>query len=81
MLAPDRTGVEGRQLVRTRCHVRESTQPDEAIRLVEIAELADEPHPEHFLALDELTLEEGDERLPRAGLQRVLAEFEDGQHG
>lgn len=50
--------------------------PDEAVRIREIAELAEDAHAVRFLPLDEVRLEHGDQRLARARMQRVLPELD-----
>ncbi len=54
--------VELRECPRTRRHIGETPQPDEQVRIVEIPELADDFRAECFLAFDEFTLEQLDER-------------------
>ncbi|GGS55796.1 hypothetical protein GCM10010206_17120 [Streptomyces cinerochromogenes] len=57
-------------------HVPESSQPDEAVRVVEVPELAEHEHPGLFLGFDELLVEQLDEFVASSWSQRVLAEFD-----
>ena len=59
-------------------HVGEAPHPDEAVRVVEIPELAGQANADLLLALDELTLEELDQLVPPSRMEGVLAEFEQG---
>ncbi len=74
---PNGTVIEGGQAGKARVHVGEAAQPDEAIGPVEVAEGADHLHPERFLRLDEVVLEEVDQGITLAVMQRVLPEFDD----
>ena len=74
---PDRAGIEGGQRPLPRFHVVEAAQPDEAVRIVEVAELADDGHALGLLALDEMAVEDVDQRVARAGMQVILAELDD----
>ncbi len=80
MFPPDRPAVELLQAPRPLVHVLEAAKPHEPIGAVEVAELADDLHPDGFLRLDELGVEQLDEHVPLAGPKRVLAQLDDG-HG
>jgi hypothetical protein len=58
-------------------HVGEGAQPDEPIGVVEVAEAAEDLHSQLLLRLDEVGLEELDEAVPGAGMERVLAQLDD----
>ncbi len=77
MLFPDGTAVELGQRLRPGCHVPKPAHPDEMVGPVHVAELAHDPHAHGFLALDKLPVEQLDQRLPLAGMQQVLPQFED----
>src|SRR5438132_79713 len=77
MRLPRRASIELRERFAARIHVRESAEPDEAISIIEIAELADEAHPRGLLRFDEFTFEELDQLVAAAGTQRVLSELDD----
>jgi hypothetical protein len=68
--------VERLQACRARREVGEPAQPDEAIGGIAIAELPDHAHPLRLLRLDELAIEQIDQRVALAGMQRVLPELE-----
>ena len=57
-------------------HITKSPHPHETIRIVEIAKLPDQLHPQRLLALDEFPFKEIDQDIPFAGIERVLAEFD-----
>src|SRR5438067_2371490 len=75
---PDRAAIERLQRLGARWHVAKAAQPDEAIGIVEVAELTEEPDARRSLGLDELLLEEADQVLAPAGVERVLPQLEDG---
>src|SRR5262245_21376589 len=74
---PDRAAVEGAQCVGTEGHVRKAANPDEAIRIVRVAERPEHADPDGLLRLHELALEELDQRLARAGVERVPPQLDD----
>ena len=45
---------------------------------MEIAELADHRHAARFLRLDQCAVKELDQRITRAGMQRVLPQLDEG---
>lgn len=53
-------------------------QPDEAVRVVEVAELPDDVHADHLLGLDELAVEQLDQGVATPRMERVLAQVHDG---
>jgi hypothetical protein len=77
MRLPDRPAVEALERPFARSHVAEAAQPDEAVRIVEISELAEQVHAKLLLALDELTIEKLDQRLAAAGTERIAAKLDD----
>jgi hypothetical protein len=74
---PDRPAVEAGQCLGAGRHVGEPAQPDEPIGVVQVAELSQDGHTERLLGLDELPVEEVDQHVPLAGVQRVLTQFDD----
>jgi hypothetical protein len=73
---PGRAAVERRERVAARGHVGEAAQPDEAVGVVEVAERGEHPCADRFLGLDEFALEQGDQVVAAARMQRVLAQLE-----
>lgn len=63
MRRPHGAAVEGLQGGAATGHVAEATEPDEHVGPVEIDELAEEEHACLLLGLDELGIEQGDERV------------------
>ena len=59
-------------------HVREATEPDEPVGSVEVLELSEDADAHRLLRLDELALEEGDQRVPLTRVKGVLPELDDG---
>jgi hypothetical protein len=76
---PERARVEGVQRARARLHVREAANPDEAVRVREVAELAQHVAAFAVLALDEVCLEEVDEGVAHPRVLPVLPELVDGE--
>jgi hypothetical protein len=54
-----------------------SRGPDEPVRIVEVAELADHLHPDRLLRLHELAVEQVDQDIALSGMQRVLTKLDD----
>ena len=52
-----------------------------SILIIQIAELADNLHPDCFLRLDEFALEEINQYVTLSGKECVLPEFDDGAAG
>ena len=77
MRPPNGPTIERTQRVRPRLHVAKAAKPHKSIRIACIAELADDPGSEHFLALDELSIEQRDEFVSLTGVERVLAQLND----
>jgi hypothetical protein len=69
--------VEAAQCLGATRHVVEPSQPDEPVGVVQVAELSQDRHADRLLGLDELPVEEIDQHLPPAGMQRVLPQFDD----
>jgi hypothetical protein len=59
-------------------HVGKAAQPDEAVRITEVAELTDDPHACGFLRFHELPVEQLDESVAGPGIERVLPEIDNG---
>jgi hypothetical protein len=76
MALPYRAEIKAIQRRRARGHVGKTAQPDETVRAVQVAELADDPHAVSLLALDEMAVEDVDQHVPFAWMQRVLTQFE-----
>src|ERR1041384_4487689 len=72
MCLPDRATVKSLQRSCSRRHVRKTAQADEAVGAVAIAELSDDAYSLCFLALDEVIVEDVDQRISSSGMQRVL---------
>ena len=79
MRGPDRPAVKFRQRLPSLLHVRKAAQPDEHVRPVEVAKLTDHRHAGVFLWFDEVAVEQADERVAGAGMQGILAQFDDGR--
>jgi hypothetical protein len=77
---PDRPAVEGGEAPRALCHVGEAAKPHEPVEIVEVAELADDLHPVLLLRLHEMGVEEVDQVVPAAGVERVLPKLDDRRH-
>src|SRR5579872_393654 len=60
-------------------HIRELAEPNEVLRVVEIAVVPDREHAAPLLALDEMTLEECDELLASVRFQDVPSRFDDAR--
>src|SRR5947209_4158917 len=71
MSRPHRAVIEAGQAALARVHIREAAKPDESVRIVEVDKLADHLHTEVFLAFDELALEEIDQHIASAWMERV----------
>jgi hypothetical protein len=50
---------------------------NEAVQMIQVAELAEDVHAEGFLGLDELAVEQLDQDVTLARVQRVLPELDD----
>ena len=81
VLLPHRAGVEALERPRSGLHVREVPDPDEAIRIREIAELPEDAHAVALLGLDEVLLEHAHQGFARARVERVLAQLDDRANG
>src|SRR5258707_4707427 len=73
--------VEVAERLLPRRHVGKAAQPDEAIRITEIAELPDDPHACGFLSFHEFPVEQLDESVAGPGIERVLPEIDDRAAG
>src|SRR5262245_64126004 len=81
MLFPNRSAVKFLELTSTRFHVSKPAQPDEAIRIIQVAKLSDHGHAGRFLALNETLFEKRDERFASAGHESVLPKLHYGTTG
>ena len=72
---PYRPAIERAQRLISCVHVGESAQPHKAIRIIQVAKLADDAHAQRFLAFDELPVEKCDQRVALSRVERVLAEL------
>jgi hypothetical protein len=77
MFLPHRPAVEPGERIPPRVVIAETTQPDEMVDAVDIAELADDADAEGFLRLDELAVEELDQLVAPTAVQEVLAQLND----
>src|SRR4030095_4882173 len=75
MLFPDRATIKFFQLTSARFHVSKPAQPDEAIRIVQVAKLSDHGHTGRFLTFDEDLFEKRDQHFAAAGHESVLPKF------
>src|SRR5262245_44068198 len=57
-------------------HVGKAAQPDEAVRITEVAKLPDDPHACRFLRFHEFAVEQLDESVAGPGIERVLPEID-----
>src|SRR6266487_370301 len=72
MRLPDWPTIKLLQRSCARRHVGEAAKPDEAIRIVHVAEGPDDRHACGFLALNEFLLEKSDQHVAHASLEGVL---------
>jgi hypothetical protein len=75
---PNRTAVKILERFCPRRHVGKTPEPNESVRIIEIAELADDFHPDSLLRLHEFPIEQIDQYVPFSGVQSVLSELNDG---
>jgi hypothetical protein len=54
-----------------------TSQPDKSIPISQIAELADDFHPERFLRFDKFPVEQIDQQMPHSRMKRVLPQLND----
>src|SRR2546422_10243180 len=76
MLPPHGTSVERLKRVLTRLHAGEAAHPVEAVRIVAIPQLAENRHPDSLLRLYEFAVEQVDQGVSLAGVQRITTEFD-----
>lgn len=76
MLLPGRTAVERLERPFARPHVAEPPQPNKAVWIIEVPELAQHLHADLFLRLDKLAVEESDQGLARARTEGIAAELD-----
>ena len=76
MRAPSWAGVEAVEGGGARLHIGEAADPDEAVRVIQVAEGRDDRAAKRLLALNKFALEEFDQYVALAGLERVVAELE-----
>jgi hypothetical protein len=76
VLGPHRSAVERLQGVLAGGHVGEGPDPDEPVRVIDIAELPEDPTADSVLALDEVLVEQRDQVVAPAGHQGVLPQLE-----
>src|SRR5262249_18674724 len=81
MLFPNRATIKFFQLTRTRGHIAKPTQPDEAIRIIQVAKLSDHCHASRFLTLDEVLFKKRDQHFASAGHESVLPKLYDRAAG
>src|SRR5262245_6337167 len=73
--------VEVGERLLPRRHVGIAAQPDEAVRITEVAELPDDPHARGFLRFHEFPVEQLDESVAGPGIERVLPEIDNRAAG
>src|SRR5215831_9301073 len=81
MLFPNRTPVKLFQLTCARDYIGKPAQPDEPIRIIQVAKLSDHGHASRFLTFDEVPFEKRDQHFASAGHEGVLAKFDYGTAG
>src|SRR6185503_338825 len=77
VLPPDGAAGEAHQRPAALFVIAEPAQPDEVVRAVDVAELADHADAERLLRLHELAVEELDQLVSPAAVQQVLAQLHD----
>ena len=75
MDSPHRTIIKSRKHAAAFVHVRETAQPDETIRILQITEWTDNTHSERFLRFNELAFKQIDQPFPSPVMQRILPKF------
>ncbi len=78
---PRRTPVEGLERRLALVHAGKAAQPDEAVRIVEVAEGPEHRAPGRRLRLQELGVEQVDQLVPPAALEGVLTKLDQGVSG
>jgi hypothetical protein len=73
---PHRAAVERLERLAARLHVEEASEPDEPVRAIEVPELPEQLHADRLLRFDQGPVEELDQHLPLARVQRVLAKLD-----
>src|ERR671910_895460 len=81
MPSPNGPAVERRQSRSAPRKVRERPEPDEPVRVVEVAKPTEYGHSDRLLALGKRSLEEPGEDCPLPRAQRVLPELDDHSLG
>src|SRR5262245_31685798 len=81
MLFPNRPTIKFFELTCARDHIGKPPQPDEAIRIIEIAKLSDHGHAGRFLSFDEVPFKERNQHFASAGHESVLPKFDYGTAG
>src|SRR5215475_1008327 len=76
MLSPNRTPVKLFHLTCARDHIGKPAQPDEPIRIIQVAKLSDHGHAGRFLTFDEVPFEKRDQHFASAGHESVLPKFD-----
>jgi hypothetical protein len=74
---PHRPAIEGREAARAARHIRKAVHPDEVVGPVEVVELTHHRHARGFERGDECVLEEIDQHVALARMQRVAPQFDD----
>src|SRR5215470_10193994 len=77
MLPPDRPLVEAAERLSPGPHVWKSAEPHETVRVLHVAELAQQSHASRLLRGDEFAFEQADEVVAPARPERVLPELDD----
>src|SRR5215475_1569793 len=81
MLFPNRTPVKLFQLTCARDHIGKPAQPDEPIRIIQVAKLSDHGHASRFLTFNEVPFEKRDQQFASAGHESVLPKLYDRAAG
>src|SRR5260221_14519750 len=75
---PHHSTVEGLQRGEALLHIREASQPDKAVRILQIPKLPYHRCSHRFLGFDECSLEEFNQHVPLPRMKSILPEFQYG---
>src|SRR6185437_3472889 len=75
---PSWSSIKVVQCLRPSRHVREAAEPDKSIRIVEVAEGANDMSTYFILSFDEFALKHCDQFVSSTAVKRVLAQLHDG---
>src|SRR5258708_35942552 len=81
MLFPHLSTVEGLQRGEALLHIREASQTDKAVRILQIPKLPYHRCSHRFLGFDECSLEEFNQHVPLPRMKSILPDFHYGAEG